>query len=79
MQYSMTIWTGPSIVDRVAKMTAFHAGTEHVYGTIEADSEDSARELFIARFRSAGFGPQSGFKVSEVRFNRGPYAVKVPA
>ena len=52
-RYKVRTYTGPTLVNSVAAHTELEAGTQHVYGTIEAQNAMDARAIVIKRFAMA--------------------------
>jgi hypothetical protein len=62
--FYVRIWTGPTLAESIAQLTGMTAGTQAVYGFIEADNIEAAAKAWLARAEKASL---SGFKRSDVQ------------
>ena len=67
--FNVKVYTGPAQVKDIAALVQLDAGTEHVYGTVDADDAGEAFDIVKARFQSASLASyvrrESDVRVSE--------------
>ena len=57
------VYCGPSTVDRIAASIGANAGTERIWGYVNAEDEASARVAIVESLNNVGF---SGFRLRDV-------------